>query len=178
MADDCEVSVAASRLAANGLKEPLPENQTRHNRQGQHQGHGRTQAFSHLHFRPSYRWTIGPDIFAVEKFVEKAALSQSRAAACGKLPGAAGGYSHSHAVIVADRPWRRRKRDSFRHHRCGQSQPRHVHATIRAQSVFVTGDIRCAVEPNLCFLLLNFAALMIITYVPKFGLIEHRDRIQ
>jgi C4-dicarboxylate transporter, DctM subunit len=28
------------------------------------------------------------------------------------------------------------------------------------------------------FLLLNFAALMIITYVPKFGLIEHRDRIQ
>jgi len=28
------------------------------------------------------------------------------------------------------------------------------------------------------FLLLNFAGLMIITYVPKFGLIEHRDRIQ
>ena len=45
---------------------------------------------------------------------------------------------------------RRRQCDSFRHHRCRESQPRYVHAAVRAQSIFIAGDIRRAVESNLC----------------------------
>ena len=38
----------------------------------------------------------------------------------------------------------RRQSHPLRHHRRGQSQPRHVHAAVRPESVFLAGDLQRA----------------------------------
>ena len=54
-------------------------------------------------------------------------------------------------------------------------EPRHVHAAVRAQPVCLAGDVRSAARPIylgvLPFVLINFAALMVITYVPAISMV-------
>ena len=64
---------------------------------------------------------------------------------------------------------------AFRHHHGGQSQPRHVHAALRAQSFRVAGDLRRKIgtiyRGVVPFVAINFATLMMITYVPAVSMV-------
>ena len=64
----------------------------------------------------------------------------------------------------------RRAPDPFRDHHGGQSEHRHVHAAVRAQPVRLAGDLQAAARPIyrgvVPFVVINFATLMLISYVP------------
>ena len=78
-------------------------------------------------------------------------------------------------LLLPDRARRRRQPDPLRHHHGGQPQPRHVHAAVRPQPVRLAGDLQPPLSRIyrgvLPFVLINFVALMVITYVPAISLV-------
>src|SRR6516225_11812376 len=66
--------------------------------------------------------------------------------------------SYLDAIALAHRSRCWGKPYSFRHHRRCQSESRYVYSAVRLELVLVSGDLRCATEPNLPRSVTIFAA--------------------